>query len=73
MTKKDYSVMKKKINDAFGFEKSKITLLEASKNSFLEFDYIMFSVCGIEYQMNYSYTEKRYILRVFNNNGAIEF
>lgn len=64
--------MKKVINEEFGFSTSKIDLLEGSKNSFGKYDYIMFSVCGIEYQMDYSYIEGRYKLRIYESDGRIE-
>lgn len=64
--------MKQVINKEFGFAMNKIVLLEASKNSFGKFDYIMFEVCGIDYQMNYSYIEGRYKLSIYENDGRIE-
>lgn len=50
--------MKKLINQEFGFATNKIVLLEGSKNSFGEYDYIMFEVCHIEYQMNFDTQRK---------------
>ena len=63
--------MKKIINNEFGFAVNKIVLLEASKNSFGEYDYIMFSVCGVEYQMSFDYMEMRYKLIVFESNERV--
>ena len=64
--------MKSIINQEFGFATNKITLLEASKNSFGKYDYIMFEVCGIEYQMNFNYIDRRYTLHIYNNDNRIE-
>lgn len=64
--------MKKVINEEFGFATNKIVLFEGSKNSFGKYDYIMFAVCNIEYQMNYSYIEQRYILSIYESFGKIE-
>lgn len=65
--------MKKVINKEFGFSTNKITLLEGYKNSYGTYDYIMFEVCGIEYQINYDYTNKEYILRVFSNERVYQW
>lgn len=56
--------MKKVINKKFGFATNKIVLLEGSKNSFGKYDYIMFEVCQIEYQMNFDYIDQDYKLIV---------
>lgn len=64
--------MKKVINQEFGFATNKIVLLEGSERNG-KFDYIMFAVCNIEYQMIYSFYEQRYILNVYRSNGAISF
>lgn len=64
MNKKE---MKDLISKEFGFSTSKINLLEASKNSFGKYDYIMFEVCDIEYQMRYLYDKFCYVLHVFDN------
>lgn len=63
--------MKRVINQEFGFATNKIVLLEASQNSFGKYDYIMFEVCGVEYQMNFDYIEMRYKLIVFESNERI--
>ena len=59
--------MKKVINEEFGFATNKIVLLEGSKNSFGKYDYIMFEVCHIEYQMNFDYITQDYKLIVFKH------
>lgn len=64
--------MKKVINQEFGFATNKVVLLEASKNSFGKYDYIMFEVCGIEYQMDFNYIERKYTLRIYNNDRIEE-
>ena len=58
------SEMKKIINEEFGFATSKIVLLEASKDSNGKYDYIMFEVCNIEYQMTFDYSIYDYKLTV---------
>ena len=58
--------MKKVINEEFGFSTTKITLLEGSTNSFGKYDYIMFEVCGIEYQMNLDYITNEYKLHIYS-------
>ncbi len=63
--------MKKVINEEFGFATNKITLLESYKNSFGKYDFIMFKVCGIEYQMNFNYVSLRYELSIYESNGKI--
>lgn len=59
--------MKRVINQEFGFATNKIVLLEASQNSFGKYDYIMFEVCHIEYQMNFDYEEQDYKLIVWKH------
>lgn len=59
--------MKKIINQEFGFATNKIVLLEASKNSFGKYDYIMFEVCHIEYQMNFDYITQDYKLIIWKH------
>lgn len=63
---------KKLINDEFGFSASKINLLEGSTNDYGKFDYIMFSVCGIDYQMHFDYSKGCYTLKVYDSHGLIE-
>jgi len=63
---------KKLINDEFGFSASKIDLLEGSTNDYGKFEYIMFSVCGIEYQMNFDFSKGCYTLKVYDSHGLIE-
>ncbi len=63
--------IRKVVNQEFGFDMKKIVLLEASKNSFGKYDYIMFDVCGIEYQMSYLYLEQRYVLHIYKCNGIV--
>lgn len=63
---------KKLINDEFGFQVSKIDLLEGSTNAYGKFDYIMFSVCGIDYQLIFDYSKGCYILNVYDSHGLIK-
>lgn len=59
MNKKE---LKQLINKEFGFAVNKITLLE-----YYGKDYVMFDVCGVEYQMDYSYERQCYILSVYES------
>lgn len=43
--------IKREIARRFGFNMRKIVLLEAFVDDYL-FDYVMFEVCGIQYQIN---------------------
>ena len=63
--------MKKTINQEFGFAINKITLLEASTNRFGSLDYIMFEVCGIEYQIR-KFAGKDWTLNIYNDHGRMD-
>ena len=63
--------MKKVINEEFGFATNKIVLLEGYKNSFGKYDYIMFEVCHIEYQMNFDYIKQDYVLYILKHQRII--
>lgn len=64
--------MKQVIHEEFGFSKNKIVIDEGSQWDTGEFEYIIFSVCGIKYVMNYSSIEQHYILHVRKSYGRIE-
>ena len=64
MTKQE---MKKLINEQFGFSVNKIVLLE----SYGDGTYIMFAVCNVQYQMNYSNVRQCYILSVYDSNETV--
>lgn len=50
MTKKAQNEARQMISQLFGFQASKVVLLEVGGSNKFFFDYFMFSVCGIEYQ-----------------------
>lgn len=65
--------LKKLINYHFGFQVAKIKLLECSgKTSSGRYSYVMFEVCGVEYQMNFDYSKGHYILKVYESHGYVE-
>lgn len=67
------SKVKNTINLEFGFQKSMITLLETGTDARgNNLDYVMFEVCGIEYQMRFDYAKSRYMLKIYDGHGYIE-
>ena len=67
------SKIKQIINRHFGFQQSKIDLLEYSTTiSGNSIDYVMFEVCGVEYQMNFDYSEGYFVLKVYDGHGHVE-
>ena len=65
------SKIKEIINFEFGFQKSLITLLEASQYYTLV-DYVMFRCCDVEYQMRYDISSCKYILSIYDGHGRTE-
>lgn len=63
--------MKKTINNEFGFAVNKIILFEGRKNTLGKYDYILFSVCDVHYQMSFNNKEMRYKLIVFESDERI--
>lgn len=67
------SKIKQIINRHFGFQQSKIDLLEYSTTiSGNLIDYVMFEVCGVEYQMNFDYSKGYFVLKVYDGHGHVE-
>lgn len=67
------SKIKQTINRHFGFQQSKISLLEYSTTiSGNSIDYVMFEVCGVEYQMNFDYSKGYFVLKVYDGHGHVE-
>ncbi|MDD7039453.1 MAG: hypothetical protein PUI63_09460 [Alistipes senegalensis] len=67
------SKIKQIINRHFGFQQSKIDLLEYSTTiSGNSIDYVMFEVCGVEYQMNFDYSKGYFVLKVYDGHGHVE-
>lgn len=63
--------MKKIINQEFGFATNKIILLEASTRHPAVYEYIMFEVCGVEYQMR-KIDGEDWILVIYNDHGRVD-
>lgn len=63
MTNSEY---KNFISSVFGFSPRKIVLLEASTNRFGKVDYIMFDVCGVEYQAHLCSVNNRYQISIYH-------
>ena len=62
------SEVKKEINNVFGFDMKKIEILEyGGINVFDKHSYIMFRVCGIDYQMHWDTMTDKYTLRVYDD------
>lgn len=67
------SKIKQIINRHFGFQQSKIDLLEYSTTiSGNSIDYVMFEVCGVEYQINFDYSKGYFVLKVYDGHGHVE-
>ena len=72
MTKKDKQKLVQTISDEFGFQKSKITLLETSGiEPTTEIQYVRFSVCFIEYAMYFDYQKCTYRLEIVDTLGLV--
>ena len=71
MTQKDKQRMKQIIAEEFGFQKSKIALLETSGFVGGVIEYVRFSVCFIEYAMYYDYIKCTYRLEVVDTLGLV--
>lgn len=75
MTKQTELDAKCLIQHQYGFRQSWITLLELSGKDYNTFDYIMFSVRGIEYQAKATYeieqgrAIKKWQLSVYDGHG----
>lgn len=67
------SKIKQTINRHFGFQQSKIDLLECSTTlSGKSIDYVMLQVCGVEYQMTFDYSKGYFVLKVYDGYGYVE-
>ena len=71
MTQKDKQRMKQIIAEEYGFQKSKIALLETSGFVSGVIEYVRFSVCFIEYAMYYDYIKCTYRLEVVDTLGLV--
>lgn len=71
MTKTEKQRLIETIADEFGFQKSKITLLETSGFVAGVLEYVRFSVCFIEYAMYFDYTKCTYRLEVVDTLGLV--
>lgn len=65
MSKKELKFL---INREFGFSIHKIVLLECDYTG----KYVMFSVCGIQYQMRFSVMRDEYTLEVYESNYRVK-
>ena len=83
MSKQSQIEAKQVINQAFGFQQKQIVLLEMSGTSKDTFDYIMFRVCGIDYQIRKQWdiittdagkceSVKRWHLRIFDGGDIVD-
>lgn len=67
------SKIKQTINRHFGFQQSKVDLLECSTTlSGKSIDYVMFQVCGVEYQMTFDYSKGYFVLKIYDGHGYVE-
>lgn len=64
MSKKDKHNLVQIINDEYGFQKSKIILLETSGFNAGVVEYVRFSVCFIEYALYFDYQKCTYRLEI---------
>lgn len=65
MTKKDKQKLVQTISDEYGFQKSKIILLETNGIELTsEIRYVRFSVCFIEYAMYFDYQNVHIVLKL---------
>lgn len=65
--------IKQTINKQFGFQPSKINLLECSTTlSGQCLDYAMFEVCRVEYQMTFDYSKGYFVLKIYDAHGYVE-
>lgn len=72
MTKKDKQRIIGTIADEYGFQKSKIILLETSGiEPSTEVQYVRFSVCFIEYAMYFDYQKCAYRLEIVDTLGLV--
>lgn len=72
MTKQQRDEIKQVINLEFGFDTKKIVLLEyGGLTVFDTHNYIMFEVCGIQYQMRWDNMKDKYNLNVYCNESGL--
>lgn len=73
MTLQQQKEIKQAINKQFGFDTKKIIVLEyGGKNVFDEHSYIMFEVCGIQYQMRWNVLKDYYTLNIYNDGLTVD-
>ena len=71
MTKKDKQKIVQIISEEYGFQKSKIILLETSGFNAGVIEYVRFSVCFIEYAMYFDYKKCTYRLEIVDTLGLV--
>lgn len=71
MTKAEKQLLIETIANEFGFQESKIALLETSGFVSGVIEYVRFSVCFIEYAMYFDYNKYTYRLEVVDTLGLV--
>lgn len=69
-TRAEITEVRQMINREYGFQIGRIELLELSRTN-RGYDYVMFRVCNIEYQMTYNNNTRQWELSIYDSNGRI--